>query len=133
MGYTRSMKNLVIVKMLFSAYIGLIILFNLVTIPSISLPGGQLFVSFVFIAFIMYLIFAIRSKRKVVWWGFIGLSILGVLRPALEYIFSLVVPGVAENFFPPFTPVFSVIGFLLMLVSFILMLDPEIKKGLPNP
>ena len=116
-----------LIKAFFLAYIGLIILFDIVTLPQVALPGGQLFVSLTVALIIGVLVSGIRSNRTIIWWGLFLLSLLGVFRPTMEYIFARMVPGAANNFFPPFTPPFAVVGFLLMLGAFILLLDPKIR------
>lgn len=122
------MKTMEIVKMLFLAYIALIVLFNAVTVPVIALPGAQLLISFIFICAILLLVFSIHTKRAIVWWSLFLLSILGMLRPILEYAFSRQVPYAAWNFFPTITPVFGLVGFLIMAAAFIVMLDRKTMK-----
>ena len=122
------MKKIEIIEKLFGLYIALIIIFDFVTLPSVALPFGQLMISFFFIGLMLVTIFYSDSKRRIVWWSFFLISTLGSVRPVLEYVFSIVVPGAAQNFFPIFTPIFSIIGFLLMLPCFIILLDFKLMK-----
>ncbi|MFT6361467.1 MAG: hypothetical protein ACJAV6_000183 [Candidatus Paceibacteria bacterium] len=123
-----ALQKVEILEKLFLAYLGLIIVFNVVTIFTVNFFALQLGVSLIVIAFILWMIFNTHTRMKLVWWSMMLFSILGILRPVLEYIFSRQVPYFAANFFPPFTPFFSIIGFIIMLIAFGILTDLEIKK-----
>ena len=123
-----SYEKVHIVKKLFLVYIGLMVLFNIVTLGQMQLPGLQILFSLIIIAFMLWMIFNISTRMKLVWWSMFLISLFGVLRPALEYLFSRMVPYVSQNFFPPFTPFFSIIGYIIMAFAFGIMTDMKIKK-----
>ena len=112
-----------IVKKLYLAYIGLIVLFNAITIGTVTHPRLQLLVPLLVIAFMLLLVFNMHKRMRVVWWAILVFSIIGVLRPFIEYMFSRYVPYIAETFYPPFTPFFAVIGFIIMGVCLGILSD----------
>ena len=120
-------KKMNIVKKLFLAYIGLVVLFNAITIGTVTHPRLQLLVSLIVIAFMLLLVFQMHTRMRVVWWATFLFTIIGILRPFIEYMFSRYVPYIAETFYPPFTPLFAIIGFIIMCVCFGILTDRQIQ------
>lgn len=122
------MKKIAVIKKLFLAYIFLIIIFNLFTLPFMSFIDLQLGVSIVWIGLLLILNELIETHRAVFWWAMIIVAGFSLVRPILEFLFSVTVPSVANKLFPPFTGFFAVIGFIIMLLAFIFLLDPAVRK-----
>ncbi|MFT7328170.1 MAG: hypothetical protein ACI870_000350 [Crocinitomicaceae bacterium] len=122
------MLKLQIIKLLFIAYIGVIILFNFVTVPIMNTPYFQLFMSLAVILFIIWMIEYTYSKRKIVYWSMAIFSGLGVVRPFIELIFSRVFPEISTQIFPAFTPFFSVFGVIIMILIFLFIINNNVFK-----
>ena len=128
-GYTVIMTSQVrMIRDLFVAYAGLVLLFNFVVLFFIKLPGLQLFFSSLWVLGLIAVALHVDTGRKVVWWGALVLSILGVVRPILEFLFSFWVPDAAHHLFPYLTPAFGIVGFIMMSWCLILILRHDVQK-----
>jgi len=126
------MHKIALVEKLMYAYIILIILFNVLTLPFMDFIILQMIVSLIFITLLVITTSYIHSNRKIVWWALLLISILGIVRPFIEFLFSIEVPVLAREFFPPLTPLFSLVGFGIMITSLVLLLDPRVQKQFNN-
>ncbi len=122
------MERLQMIRSLFFVYIGIIVLFNTITLPGMNNPMFQFWVSILVIIFILLMLGYMYSKRKIVWWSMVIFAGLGIIRPIIEFSFAQTFPKIANTIFPAFTPFFSVLGVITMIVAFYFLLNKKISK-----
>jgi len=125
-------SRLDLIKALFLAYVFLMIVFNALILDSVLFPKFQIIFSLIWITIILAAVFNFSCKRSLVWWTLVLISALGIIRPLIEFMYTLSFPETLQSLFPPFTPLFSTIGVIIMIPAFILLLHPGVQKCFPE-